>query len=275
MKKIRGLFAGLLCMNMLLFSGAADCANAAEAVNAANAWTETAADDTRPDYVIYVNRALNCVTVKQKNEDSTLTPVKAMVCSCGREEKETPEGVFQTSDYYEWRKMVDNTYGRYAVRFNKMILFHSVPYIERSPDTLEWEEYNKLGENASLGCVRLSVEDAKWIYDNCRPGTTVVVYSDSEKSGELGKPAAVKIEENSPYKTWDPTDIDKNNPWLAGKDEYIPFLGTIGEFDYVAYADKYPDLKGMFGYDKNALYEHYINYGINERRIAFSIQEYR
>lgn len=263
MRKIRFLFAGLLCTYMLLFSGAADCVNAAKI-------SEAPVEDTRPDYVIYVNRTLNCVTVKQKNEDNTLTPVKAMVCSCGREEKETPEGTFQTSDYYEWRKMVDNTYGRYAVRFNRKILFHSVPYIETSPDTLEWEEYNKLGENASLGCVRLSVEDAKWIYDNCKPGTTVVVYSDSEKAGELGKPAAIKIEENSPYKTWDPTDIDVNNPWLAGKNEYSPFSGSVEEFNHVAYADRYPDLKYIFGYDKNALYKHYINCGIYEGRIAVS-----
>ena len=254
-------------MHMLLFTGTIDCVNAAEIPSAQ---AETASNDTRPDYVIYVNNALNCVTIKQKNDDGTLMPVKAMVCSCGRENRDTPEGIFQTSDYYEWRKMVDNTYGRYAVRFNRMILFHSVPYIESSPDTLEWEEYNKLGENASLGCVRLSVEDAKWIYDNCKQGTTVVVYSDSETAGELGKPSAIKIDENSPYRTWDPTDADMNNPWLAGKTEYVPFLGTIDEFNHVAYADRYPDLRDAFGYDKNALYEHYVKCGINERRIAVS-----
>ena len=166
--------------------------------------------------------------------------------------------------------MVDGTYGRYVVRFNGKILFHSVPYIEESPNTLEWEEYNKLGQNASLGCVRMSVEDAKWIYDNCKPGTVVVVYSDYEESGELGKPSAIKIDENSSYKMWDPTDKDSNNPWITGKEEYVPFVGTIDEFDYVAYADKYPDLKSVFGYDRDALYEHYTTLGIYERRIAVS-----
>lgn len=152
------------------------------------------------------------------------------------------------------------------------ILFHSVPYIETSPDTLEWEEYNKLGESASLGCVRLSVEDAKWIYDNCKPGTKVVVYSDSEEAGELGKPTSIKIAEDSPCKEWDPTDIDANNPWLAKENEYVPFLGTIDEFNYTDYANRYPDLKTAFGYDKIALYDHYITYGINEKRIAKSLK---
>lgn len=218
--------------------------------------------DTRPDYTIYVNRVLNCITVVQQDGDGSAVPVKAMVCSCGREGHETPEGVFQTSEYYEWRKMVDDTYGRYAVRINGKIMFHSVPYIEASPDSLEWEEYNVLGENASLGCVRLSAEDAKWIYDNCKPGTTVVVYSDSEVAGLLEKPTAIKIAADSPWRGWDPTDRDINNPWVAAT------IGTVDEFNYMEYADRYSDLMDAFGYDKNALYEHYISYGIKEGRIA-------
>ena len=35
---------------------------------------------------------------------------------------------------------------------------------------------NNLGRKASHGCVRLSVEDAKWIYNNCPVNTKVVVY---------------------------------------------------------------------------------------------------
>ena len=267
MKKLSSSIKGIVCLGILLFLSAGSSVNAEELPGAQ---TENIVIDTRPDYVIYVNKALNCITVKQQSEDGALTPVKSIVCSCGKVGSETPEGTFRTSDYYEWRKMVDGTYGRYAVRFNGKILFHSVPYIEETPNTLEWEEYNKLGQSASLGCVRMSVKDAKWIYDNCKPGTAVVVYSDNEDIGELGKPAAIQIDGNSSYKMWDPTDTDSNNPWLAGREEYSPFVGTIDEFNYMAYADRYPDLKNVFGYDKDALYEHYITLGINERRIAVS-----
>ncbi|MDE6065103.1 MAG: L,D-transpeptidase [Lachnospiraceae bacterium] len=269
MGKCRALLIGILLFTGLLFF-AADHANAAELPNPQ---LEDIAVDTRPDYVIYVNTALNYITVRQQNADGTLTPVKAMVCSCGREGHRTPQGTFHTSAYYEWRIMVDNTYGQYAVRFNNQILFHSVPYVEASPDTLEWEEYNKLGESASLGCVRLSVADSKWIYDNCKPGTTVVVYADSEEVCELEIPEPIKIEEDSPYKNWDPTDTNINNPWLAEADGYIPFSGTIDEFDYIAYADRYPDLMEAFGYDKTALYNHYVTLGIGERRIIDSCYE--
>lgn len=267
MKKMIYSIRNFICFSMLLFLCTADYVNAEEL---SETQTEAAVVDTRPDYVIYVNRVLNCVTVKQQGEDGTLTPVQSFVCSCGREGHETPEGTFRTSNYYEWREMVDGTFGRYAVRFNGKILFHSAPYLEASPNTLEWEEYNKLGQNASLGCVRMSVKDVKWIYDNCKPGTTVVVYSDTETAGDLGKPSIEKIDASSSCKNWDPTDTDARNPWITGVADAVPFSGTIDEFNYMAYADQYPDLKSIFGYDKEALYDHYINCGINEGRIAVS-----
>ncbi len=173
------------------------------------------AEEETPRYEIRVNRAANCVTVYEKDETgSYVIPIKAMACSCGLEEGSTPLGTFSTSDYYDWRLMVDNTYGQYAVRFVNRILFHSVPYVKDSADTLLTEEYNKLGEDASHGCVRLSVKDSKWIYDNCEKGTTVIVYDDAMNPGPLGKPESMKIVEAHPYGNWDPTDVTKEeNPW--------------------------------------------------------------
>lgn len=269
MGKEKILLVGVLCAAMMCHPNTCMDVTAAELP----VIEEEDAVDDRPDYAVYVNRALNCVTVKLQNEDGTLTPVKAMLCSCGRQGSSTPEGTFRTSNYYEWRRMVDDTFGRYAVRFNGKILFHSVPYIEDSPDTLKWEEYNRLGESASLGCVRLAAEDAKWIYDNCKPGTQVVVYSDEEEAGELGKPTVEKIDADSPYRLWDPTDDCDENPWFGGDGILaVPFTGTVEEFDYVAYADRYADLREVFGYDKEALYEHYVTCGMDEGRIAQAIE---
>lgn len=239
----------------------------------------------------------------EQKSDGTSVLARVMTCSCGRVGHETPEGTFSTSDYYEWRYMVDGTYGKYCVRFNNSILFHSVPYLKRSDDTLEWDQYNLLGQNASLGCVRLSAADAKWIYDNCEVGTTVVVYSGDNIIGDAVKPAALKITEDSPYRNWDPTNVHINNPWLISTFDHIAyadryadlkeafgydktalythyitygiaegrsadFSGTVSEFDYIAYADRYADLKEAFGYDETALYNHYVTYGIAEGRFA-------
>lgn len=133
-----------------------------------------------------------------------------MVCSIGTA---TPaSGVYSTTDKYTWRLLEGNVYGQYATRITGSILFHSVPYVEQNKGTLEWWEYDKLGTSASLGCVRLTVEDAKWIYTNCVSGTKVEFYS-SATPGPLGKPSAKKISGDTEVRDWDPTDPDSNNPW--------------------------------------------------------------
>ena len=92
MKKIRSLIMSILCMSMLLFFNTVTDIEAAELKDGA---IENLFIDTRPDYTIFVNRALNCISIVQQEADGTVTPVKTMVCSCGREGHETPEGIFQ------------------------------------------------------------------------------------------------------------------------------------------------------------------------------------
>lgn len=169
-------------------------------------------------YYIKVNNQANVVTIYKKDSNGYYTvPCKAMVCSIGTS---TPEsGVYKTSDKYTWRKLFGHTegtyvYGQYATRIVKSILFHSVPYQNpNDPSSLEYWEYDKLGTKASAGCIRLTVEDAKWIYDNCAKGTQVEFYS-SEDPGPLGKPTAQKISnESAEVRGWDPTDPSGSNPW--------------------------------------------------------------
>lgn len=174
---------------------------------------ETLPSDQLP-YLIMVNRAMNCVTVYTKDSTGQFTvPVKAMTCSVGREGHDTPLGTYVTSDQFIWAVMADYTRAQYVYRFKGPYLFHSVPYLSTSKDSLETEEFNKLGEPASLGCVRLCASDAKWIYENCDVNTTVILYDDESSPGPLGKPDTIKIPLDSPYKGWDPTDPDPANPW--------------------------------------------------------------
>lgn len=165
-------------------------------------------------YLVMVNRIMNCITVYTKDDSGQFTiPVKAIVCSTGREGHETPMGTFNTSDMFKWAVMADRSCAQYVYRFKNSYLFHSVPYLSMTKDTLETEEYNKLGSAASLGCVRMSVADAIWIYENCPVNTTVIIYDDPTTPGPLGKPESIKIPLDSPYAGWDPTDPDPNNPW--------------------------------------------------------------
>lgn len=171
--------------------------------------------DYNGTYVLNVNREYNRVVVYAKAEDGTYTRlIKVMVCSVGEGTGSgaTPIGSFRTSDKYVWRALYGDSYGQYATRFYGAYLFHSVPYTRMSKDSLKTKEYNQLGRKASMGCVRLAVIDAKWIYDNCEKGTLVNVYDGGPEP--YTKPA-VKLPLSDPKSVWDPTDPDINNPWHA------------------------------------------------------------
>lgn len=173
---------------------------------------------TSSPYLIKVNRTQNLVTVYKKDSAGEYTkPYRAMVCSVGKSGN-TPCGTFATTDRYTWRLLEGNVYGQYATRITGHILFHSVPYYTKNKSDLESEEYNKLGSAASLGCIRLSVKDAKWIYDNCPKNTAVVIY-DSELPEPLEKPKPLKIDPGDSRRGWDPTDPDPKNPWNASSAE--------------------------------------------------------
>lgn len=173
---------------------------------------QSASDETEFPYYIKINRKQNCITIYTSDENGEYTvPYKAMICSTGLYNA-TPRGTFHLSTKYLWRELYGKVYGQYATRITGGVLFHSVPYYKKSKSALCTEKYNKLGQQASMGCVRLTVEDAKWIADNCPSGTTVEIYDDDDP-GPLGKPEAAHIDTDSPNKGWDPTDPDVENPW--------------------------------------------------------------
>ncbi|SHO51235.1 L,D-transpeptidase family protein [Anaerocolumna xylanovorans] len=196
----------------------------------------TEAEINKP-YYIKVNKQQNCVTVYGKDEKGYYTvPVKAMVCSVG---VDTPLGVFQTPAKYRWKLLMGDVWGQYSTRIVKGILFHSVWYYKMDASTLSERQYNKLGTTASHGCVRLTVEDAKWIYDNCPLGTSVEIYNGKDP-GPLGKPEAVKLYAGS---GWDPTDPSKNNPYL----QKLPTLKGAGSksVEWGSKVDLYAGVKAV------------------------------
>lgn len=168
----------------------------------------------RDIYSITVNRRTNTVTVYTKDADGNYTvPVRAMVCSCGRGgEYTTITGDFSIYFQEPWHPLYDDVFGMFVSGFKDDFLFHSVPYERTSHDSLETEEFNKLGEPASQGCVRMMVADVYWIMRNCDLNTPVHVIDADTKADPLGRPAAVKIPAGV---TWDPTDNTQGNPFLG------------------------------------------------------------
>lgn len=164
-------------------------------------------------YYIKVNYGAQVVNIYRKNDKTgKYEPYKAMLCSTGTY---TPtSGVYRTLGKDNWWPLMGDVYGQYSTWICYDILFHSVPYLkEEDKSSLEYWAYDQLGQRVSMGCVRLTTIDAKWIYENCPVGTQVEFYS-SSNPGPFGKPTARKISSApSNVRGWDPTDPDSRNPW--------------------------------------------------------------
>lgn len=177
---------------------------------------QTVVNQSSSAYYVKVNKTHNVAVVYGKDSNGEYTKiVKTFAVSTGGEN--TPNGVWTTTDRYETLSLVGGVWGHYTLRITGAIWFHSVPYYSKPADghwnDLEYEEYNKLGTTASLGCVRLSTIDAKWIFDNLPWHTQVEIYESEELPAGVVKPSSIKIDVNSEYRGWDPTDPDPANPW--------------------------------------------------------------
>ncbi len=203
--------------------------------------TQTASADTSKEgaYLIKVNRVFNTITVYEKDDKGEYTvPIKAMLCSVGGKGTETTKGTFRTLEKYRWKLLMGDVWGQYSTRIVKGILFHSVYYYgTMNPASLATKEFNKLGTAASHGCIRLNVEDAKWIYDHCSIGTTVTIYDDKKSPGPLGKPKAIRIPSDV---RWDPTDPNSKNPF----NEKMPSFTGIKNI-VIPWGDKVDLLNGI------------------------------
>ncbi|MGM0368094.1 MAG: L,D-transpeptidase [Actinomycetota bacterium] len=139
-------------------------------------WKEQETQEEEIDYTdssyfrIDVNLEEQLVRVYYKGE-----VIRKMVCSAGTEDHPTPTGTFRTNEkiYYSWLPKYD-VGAYYFVRFYGSYLFHSIPYDEEG-NIIE-EEREKLGSPASHGCIRLSVEDAKWFYQTLPLGVEVYIH---------------------------------------------------------------------------------------------------
>ena len=107
--------------------------------------------------------------------------VRAMPTSSGLDtipENSTPRGEFVIEpERGLWFFAAQYKEGaKYWVSFKNHgeFLFHSVVMDEKQQ--IIPAEAQKLGTKASHGCFRLAVEDAKWIYDNIRTGTKVIIH---------------------------------------------------------------------------------------------------
>lgn len=124
------------------------------------------------NYLVFVNIAEQKTYVYEGSKnDWTLD--KTFTCSTGIEGKETPVGVFTVQNRAPW--FFSPKYGqggKYYVQFMGNYLFHSIPFDSDRTTVSD----PTLGVPSSHGCIRLSVEDSKWLYDNVQNGSKIIIY---------------------------------------------------------------------------------------------------
>ncbi len=147
--------------------------------------------NTDPEkYYIQLDLGNQIVTVFERDELGEYTKiVRRFICTSGSTTPDpsdpeggstpTPRGIYKMGARERFGKFANfgGTYARYWTQIIGHIYSHSIMYSRRDINTLQSGAYSDLGRNVSHGCVRLYVEDAKWLYYYAPPGTTVEVTS--------------------------------------------------------------------------------------------------
>ena len=139
-------------------------------------------------YYIGVDLTNQIVTVYRTEDDAI---VRQMLTSTGINDS-TPEGTFymepkgRLSERGEWTWLRQyQCWVKFASRIYHGYMFHSLPFEEKDESTMIEQSVKEFGMPASHGCMRLRVDDARFIAKECLQGTKVVIYKNEVKEEEL------------------------------------------------------------------------------------------
>ena len=182
----------------------------------------TAVPPTPVPYFIEVDVTNQLTKVYTRDENDEFTVLyRVFLCSTGTTGYPSTLGRFTLTDrralWAQFPKWGNGT-AQYWTQINESIAFHSVIYEDYDPNKLKVSSFNALGKRASHGCIRLTLPDAKWIYNNCGAGVEVWIHDDAEKDPELVaavKPGSINPDTHSNFITPTPTvtpAYDSGNP---------------------------------------------------------------
>ena len=207
--------------------------------------------NTDPEkYYILLDLKNQIVTVYERDENGEYTKiVRQFLCSTGRTEIDpevpddvgtpTPRGIYKIGGRERFGKFANfsGEYARYWTQIVGSIFFHSVMFGRRDVDAMKRSPYNALGSNVSHGCVRLYVEDAKWLYYYACPGTTIKVSTTEKKDGARKKALKSKLsfsDYNALQKGfYDGPELPNDHAWVTVQGARMR-KGSGNSFDTVA-----------------------------------------
>ncbi|NMA95287.1 MAG: L,D-transpeptidase family protein [Clostridiales bacterium] len=141
-------------------------------------------------YKLEIDVTNQVVTAYSRDSSGNYTKIaRQMICTTGKSSTPTPLGTFKMPGQKgRWGYFTKfDTYAQYWNRIRGSILFHSVLFAEPDVSTISMSSVRNLGSPASHGCVRLTVADAKWLYESCPAGTEVTVLKKKKNSALTNK----------------------------------------------------------------------------------------
>jgi lipoprotein-anchoring transpeptidase ErfK/SrfK len=127
----------------------------------------------KTEYTLDINLTNQNISVIKK--DKVLKKVQCSTGILGDQETETPLGIFNVQckgEYFYSNKYQEGA--RYYIKFFSNYLIHSIP-VDKKGNIIE-DEKKKIGFPASHGCIRISIHDAEWIYNNIPEGSSVIIH---------------------------------------------------------------------------------------------------
>ncbi len=166
---------------------------------AAYAWradpvTYANADPER--YTIVVDLVNKIVTIYEREGANAYASIaRQSLCTIGASGTGTPAGTWRLNERrrrFGYFSEFD-VYAQYWVNVVGGVYFHSILYTKPQEGYFTRTSFNALGTAASHGCIRLLVEDVRWMYYNCPPGTLVVLTKNKAANPELAASLKPKI----------------------------------------------------------------------------------
>lgn len=121
------------------------------------------------EYIIWVNLEAFKVNVF-KGSQGNWQLVQSYLCTIGKPSTPTPKGIFEVGIKGLYFGVEKGYKCWYYTQFKDNYLFHSILYNLNGSI-----KDGRLGMKLSDGCIRLAIDNAKWIYENVPKGTKVVI----------------------------------------------------------------------------------------------------
>jgi len=169
-------------------------------------------------YKVRVNKTKNVVIVYEKGDDGKYEKsVRVMNAVVGRDIKN--DASYNISNRWLWIKNPNGSFSKFVTQVAGNVVFESIGY-KRKEDlsSLNYIEFDNLGNSIDGSFIKLQYADAQWIFDNLDYDTVVEFYESDDLNG-VNVPEVKKISLESDKKNWDPTYNGSESPWNKVKND--------------------------------------------------------